>query len=65
MLSDMAKTPEQLAEEAKRKSKYTLYLSDDSMEYLSKRAAKAKTSLSRLVDEAVVAYIEAIKDRRE
>lgn len=59
-----AKTPEQLAVEGEGRGKYTLYLDNQSMAYIKQRASKAGISTSKIVDEAIAAYIRAIKDKK-
>lgn len=59
------KTPEEVAEESETgKDKFTLYLDRTAMEYMRKRAAKVGTSTSRLVNAAILAYMEADKSKK-
>lgn len=59
------KTPEQIAAESRRgKKRFSLYLSMDAMEYISQRATKAKVKPSRIVDEAIQFYIEAVAEKK-
>jgi hypothetical protein len=59
-----AKTPEELAAKSEGKDKFTLYLDVQIMKYIKHRAAKAGTSASEVVNEAITAYVIAIKDRK-
>jgi hypothetical protein len=58
-----AKTPEDLASAEAAYSKYTLYLEVKAMEYIKKRAAKANIGASKIVNEAINAYIADLKDK--
>lgn len=58
------KTPEELAKADQGKDKYTLYLDKAPMEYLKIRGQKAGTSVSKMVNEAIVAYVRAIKEKK-
>jgi hypothetical protein len=59
-----SKTPEQLAKEESEFSKFTLYLHEPTMKYLKQRALKAGTSLSKVVNQAILAYAAGIKDQK-
>jgi spore coat polysaccharide biosynthesis predicted glycosyltransferase SpsG len=59
-----AKTPEELGQEESEYQKYSLYLQAKNVAYLKKRADKANVSLSKVIDEAIVAYIDMIKDKK-
>ena len=58
------KTPEQLAKESAGKAKFTLYLDVSNMEEISRRAAKAQTSSSKIVNEAIHAYLAVLKEKK-
>ncbi len=60
-----ARTPEELANKARIKSRYTLYLNQSNMEYIRDRAAKAGIGASQVVNEAIQAYIETIKKKKD
>lgn len=61
------RTPEEIAREGSGKNKYTLYLSVRSMEYIKDRCAKTKNtvSVSEVVDEAIKAYLETIRNDKK
>lgn len=58
-----AKTPEQLAKKDSTRDKFTLYLSVKNMNEIKQRAGKAGISSSAIVDEAISAYLYALKDK--
>jgi hypothetical protein len=55
------KTPEELAR-LQGKDKFTLYLDIEAMTYIRQRARKAGTSTSKIVNEAILAYLAVIKN---
>lgn len=58
-----AKTPEELSNGTGKKKGYNVYLEIELYEYLERRAGKASTSVSKLINEAMRLYIDEIKDK--
>lgn len=60
-----AKTPEEIANEARERGGFRLYLNKKNMQFLEERAAKAGIKVSKIIDEAIAAYIETISKTKK
>jgi post-segregation antitoxin (ccd killing protein) len=56
------RTPKEIAKAKPTKKRYSFFLEKDSTERLAELAKAADVPVSELVDEAIKAYMEAIKE---
>lgn len=59
------RTPEDLAKKTRGKDKYTLYLDVNLMDYIKDRATRAGSNASQVVNEAITAYVEFLKEKEK